>query len=934
MADHSPSTGQVEFQFNGKTIVAAPGQTIAGALHAAGEHVLSSSFKYHRPRGLLCVSGRCPNCLCTVDGTPNERICQTPARTGMQVKSQNAWPSPKLDVLRVFNRFSRFMPVGFYYKSMYKPRWMWPIWEKLIRRITGLGTIDPVHGGDGDYEKRNIFTDVAIIGGGLAGMQAALAAAEGGARVVLIDDQPGLGGHLRYDPDLVRAEWTELPLRTAANHRIEVINGATVFGAYEDRYLGVRQGERLLRIRAAQVVVATGAWERPYVFENNDLPGVLLASGAQRLVRLEHCTFDGPVLVVTDNAQGYRAARQLKGAGVTLAGLVDTRADSTEAIDGVTIHRGQTITAATGSSHVTGAKLATLAGEKKGTIGCRWIVQALGFTAATSLLYQAGCSLEYDPALDQPVVKKYAAGYWSTGAVNGFHDPQAASAEARSVGAAAAAAVGSQPVPRVVERPTSSGATAVEPNYVAPTSAKKQFVCLCEDVTVKDVGDAIDEGYSNIETLKRYSTVSMGPCQGKMCQAAAIAVCARHNKQTIAQTGVTTARPPDQPVPLGVLAGRGVQFTLVRQTAMHDWHVRNGATMSDAGNWKRPGVYTTVEQEYDAVRNRAGLIDVSTLGKLDLRGEDVSKLLEYIYPNKFANLPVGRVRYGVICGEDGIILDDGTVSRLGSERYFITTTTGNADAIDSWFRSTLVCRPQWDIRFTNVSTSFAAMNLAGPCSREILAKLTTSDVSAERWPYLAAGELTIAGVKATVLRIGFVGELGYEIHVPTQYGLHVWEAILEAGREFGIAPFGLEAQRLLRLEKKHFLPGVDTDALSNPLEADIGWVVKLEKPDFIGRHSLDRVSQRPLRQKLVGFRLQDSTPIEAGSLVLSGTKVTGRVTSSGNSPAVGTTIGLAWVAADQAHDGARFEIRVRDSNVPAFVHEAPFYDPAGERLKS
>lgn len=934
MADHSQSTGQVEFQFNGRTIVAAPGQTIAGALHAAGEHVLSSSFKYHRPRGLLCVSGRCPNCLCTVDGVPNERICQTPARTGMQVKSQNAWPSPRFDFLRILNRLDRFMPVGFYYKKMYKPRWMWPLWEKFIRRIAGLGTIDPVHGADGDYDKLNLFTDVAVVGGGLTGLHAALAAADTGVQVVLIDDQPGLGGHLRHDPELVRPEWSELPLRAASHPRIRVLNRATVFGAYEDRYLGIRQDSRLIRLRAAQVIIATGAWERPYVFENNDLPGVLLASGAQRLAHLEKCGFDGPAVIVTDNAQGYRAARLLKMAGASIACIVDTRANSTETIEGVGIHRGTTIVGATGSSHVTGAKLATLSGERRETVACRWIVQALGFTAATSLLYQAGCSLEYSPALDQPVVKRFAGGFWSAGAVNGVHDAGQAAEEGQAVGVAAAAAVGSRPAPRVVERASDGTHAEVAPNYIAPGTAKKKFVCLCEDVTEKDVCDAIDEGYSNVETLKRYSTVSMGPCQGKMCQTSAIALCARHNRQGIAETGVTTARPPEQPVPLGVLAGRAVHFILTRRTAMHDWHEQQGARMADAGNWKRPAVYTSVEEEYDAVRNRAGLIDVSTLGKLDLRGADVPRLLDYIYPNRFGNLAVGRVRYGVICGEDGIILDDGTVSRLGVERYFLTTTTGNADAIDSWFRSTLAARPQWDVRLTNVSTSFAAMNLAGPRSREILRKVTTSDVSAERWPYLAAGEITIAGVPAVVLRIGFVGELGYEIHVPTQYGLHVWEAILAAGREYGIAPFGIEAQRLLRLEKQHFLPGVDTDALSNPLEAGVGWVVRLDKPDFVGRFALQRARGKALRQKLVGFRLEDHTTVEAGSLVVSGERVTGRVTSSGDSPAAGVTIGLAWVGADQAYDGARFEIRVQGRSVPAYVQQAPFYDPAGERLKS
>lgn len=419
-----------------------------------------------------------------------------------------------------------------------------------------------------------------------------------------------------------------------------------------------------------------------------------------------------------------------------------------------------------------------------------------------------------------------------------------------------------------------------------------------------------------------------------MCQSASIAICARHNGQSIAETGVTTARPPEQPLPMGVLAGRALHFSLVRRTPMHAWHEKAGAKMGDAGNWKRPQVYSSVAQEYEAVRQRAGVIDVSTLGKIELRGADVVKFLEFIYPNRFANLKVGRVRYGVICDDAGILLDDGTIARLGDDRFFLTTTTGNADAIDSWFRWWLAGRPQWDVRMTNVSGSYAAMNLAGPRSREVLKKLTDADLSSDAMPYLAASECTIAGVSAIVLRIGFVGELGYEIHVPSQFGLHAWEAILEAGREFSIAPFGLEAQRVLRLEKKHLLPGIDTDALSNPLEADLPWIVKFDKEDFIGKESLARAQARGDRNKLVGFRLSESVIPDLASLVLCDGKLGGRITSCGYSPAVGGTIGLAWVPASLSRNGQTIQIQVNGRLIPAVVQDEPFYDPSGSKLKS
>ena len=937
---------------------AESGQSVAGALHAAGEHIVSRSFKYHRPRGLLCMSGRCPNCICTVDGTPNVRICTQAAKPGMVVKSQNAWPSVKFDLLRIFDKLHRFMPVGFYYKSMYKPRWMWPVWEKFIRRIAGLGTINREHGAEGVYDKQNLFTDVAVIGGGLAGLNAALAAAAAGVSVTLIDEQPELGGHLRHDPDLAeqyrdrqgaaraddetgRSLTVAVLLQKVSEHpNITVISSAGVFGCYEGNYLGIQQGQRMIRLRAAQVIVATGCWERPLVFENNDLPGVMLASGVQRLLHLDHCQFPGEAVVVTDNAQGYRVANQLQAAGTRITAIVDVRDDPPETADGIRMFRGHTILAANGSRHVSGAVIAPLAGHPKQTLACRWIVQAVGFTPANSLLYQNGCKLRYDESLDQAVVIQFAPAMHSAGAVNGLRDT---AIDGERAGLVAAAALRPQDV-ELAERirqitpigrisPIGSDALA-SAHYVAPSGAKKKFVCLCEDVTEKDICDAIDEGYSNIETLKRYSTVSMGPCQGKMCQSASIAICARHNGQSMEATGVTTARPPEQPLPLGVLAGRALHLSLVRRTPMHAWHEKAGAKMGDAGNWKRPQVYSSVAQEYEAVRQRAGVIDVSTLGKIELRGADVVKFLEFIYPNRFANLKVGRVRYGVICDDAGILLDDGTIARLGDDRFFLTTTTGNADAIDSWFRWWLASRPQWDVRMTNMSGSYAAMNLAGPRSREVLKKLTDADLSSAAMSYLAASECNIAGVSAIVLRIGFVGELGYEIHVPSQFGLHVWEAILEAGREFSIAPFGLEAQRVLRLEKKHLLPGIDTDALSNPLEADLPWIVKLDKDDFIGKESLARAQQRGDRNKLVGFRLSESVVPDLASLVLCDGKLGGRITSCGYSPAVGGTIGLAWVPANLAGNGQTIQIQVNGRLIPAVVQDEPFYDPSGAKLKS
>lgn len=942
MTDSSrAASGPCQFTFDGQSIHAKPGQTIAGALHDAGIHVLSRSFKYHRPRGLFCATGRCPNCLCTVNGEPNVRICTKTATPEAVVHTQNAWPSVKFDVLSVFNSLHKMMPVGFYYKSMYKPRELWPWFEAVIRRIAGLGSVDTVGGADKEYDKVNLFTDVAIVGGGWAGLHAALAAAESGVDVVLIDDQTELGGHFRHDPDLAPGDVASVVEKVRKHNRITILSETINLGVYEGNYLAAMRGNRMYRIRAGQIVIATGGWERPFVFEHNDRPGVMLASAAQRLIHLDKCKLDGAAVIVTDNPQGYRTARQLAKAGTTIAAIIDLNDKPSGDAQGLPVRTGKTIVSTRGTMHVTGAVIGSLSGSSTGTetIPCRWIVQAIGFNPATSLLYQAGCKLVYDPVYDHPRVESHVRGIHSAGAVNGIHDPALVAWEGRQSGLAAASAVNPELAntlaTHVAAKPQAkTGTPSPKAAYVTASQEKKKFVCLCEDVTEKDVYDAIDEGYSNVETLKRYSTISMGPCQGKMCQATAVALCAKHNGQSIVETGTTTARPPEQPVPLGMLAGKSVHFSVIRRTAMHEWHEQAHAKFLDAGSWKRPEHYGDPHTEYTAVRKAVGLIDVSTLGKIELRGKDVVKFLEFIYPNRFEKLAVGKTRYGVICDEAGILLDDGTIARLGPERFFLTTTTGNADAIDSWFRSWLVRRPQWDVRLTNVSTGYAGMNIAGPKAREVLAKLTSADISAQAMPYLAAAEIDIAGVPAIVLRLGFVGELGFEIHVPTQYGLYLWKSLLDAGRGEGIKPFGVEAQRRLRLEKKHLLPGTDTDALSNLYDADLPWIVKLDKDDFVGRWSLERAEKVGSRQKLVGFRLDRGIPPEEASLIIHNGKLGGRVTSARWSPHVNAVIGLAWVPIEKSKNGERIEIHCNGEKLTAVVQEDPFYDAPGKKLHS
>lgn len=950
----------VTLHFEGRDIPAHPGETVGSALFAAGVRTFSRSFKYHRPRGLFCVSGQCPNCLMNVDGTPNVRVCAEPVRDRMWIKPQNAWPSLDFDLLSVNDRLSFLLPVGFYYKRFIRPRSLWPLYEGVLRHAAGLGQIDRTRhdAHERRYEHTHRHTDVAVVGGGPAGMAAALDAARAGARVVLIDDQPALGGHLRFQTTPSNGEpGFEVGRRLAAEvsqaENIEVLSSATAFGLYEGNLLGICQGRRVIHVRAGRIVVAAGAFERPLVFQDNDLPGVFLGGGVQRLIHLYGVPPGRSALVVSSNDSGLAVARDLLSAGVHVEAVAEGRPEipDSEALAhlrsaGVPILTSHTILKALGRGHVSGALLARTDIRGGGVSGserrfsCDLIALSVGYTPALALLHQGGCSVDYAPALGEIVAKDLPPGLLAAGQVNGLHDLPAILLDGKIAGLSAAQALGlggpgaSEALERYRRdlqardydlRPQSASSQIVR------GGTGKKFVCLCEDVTEKDLCDAVREGFDHIETLKRYTTVTMGPCQGRICAMASIAIAARETNRSISETGATTSRPPFAPVPLGALAGP--MRHPAKRTPLHHRHVALNAKVIDLGGWDRPEVYTTPEREYEAVRRRVGLIDVSTLGKLDVRGRDAGALLDRIYLNAMSGLRQGRVRYAAVCGDDGILLDDGTVTRLDRERFFITTTTGNIEFMEQWL-TWWAAAWKMSVSVANVTSAYAAVNVAGPKVRDLLSKLTDLDLSTAAVPYMASARGQVVGVPALLLRIGFVGELGYEIHYPAECGERLWDALMEAGRPFGIAPFGVETQRVLRLEKRHIIVGQDTDALSNPLEADLAWMVHFDKPDFIGKRALLEVQRRGLRNRLVGLVLREPDVVpEEGCQIVSGGKSVGRVTSARRSPHVGRGIALAWVPAASAAEGEIVQIRLHEREVAAQVTHRPFYDPEGIRLR-
>jgi sarcosine oxidase, subunit alpha len=910
----------VRFELDGRTLPAFEGDTVGSALAAAGVTITARSFKYHRPRGLLCMTGSCANCLMQIDGIPNVRACTEPVHDGMRVARQNAWPSANRDIHGWLNTFSFMMPPGFYYKIFHRPRWAWHTVEPFIRSKAGLGKVPRVED-DAPREVVNLHADVLVIGGGSAGLAAAVEAAGAGASTVLLEQRGETGGEAGA-------------LAAATDAGVRILTNTPAFGVFDGPLVAAASHDALYRIRPRHIVFATGAVEQAAVFPNNDLPGIVLSSAVEVLVRSFRVLPGRRVVVLTSSDAGYRTARLLRDAGASVT-VVDLRsADSVPAIDRMERLVGQTILEAHGRRHVRAVTVGVPGSTTGRKIPCDLVVSAGFAMPSTNLLAMTGAELAFDQIAQAYLPVELPANVHAAGAVAGARSTDQAVTQGRLAGLEAAAAVGRgvdvDRLGALVREAQAQGDPVILPPESSPAEGK-QFACLCMDVTNKELKKAVVEGFDSMELLKRYTTITMGPCQGKACMLSSQRLCARATGSSFAETKPTTARPPWTPVDLGTLAGE--RRTPRKETTIHELHDEAGASFMWAGDWRRPHHYTTPEQEVEAVRQRVGVIDVSTLGKFRVRGPQAVDLLERLYPNRFADLAVGRIRYGVMLNDEGVILDDGAVCRVGDDEFFVTVTTGNTAALERWITWWLA---DWrlDVQVLNVTGAFAALNLAGPNARTVMQRLTDADVSSTAFPYLACRGIDVAGVPALVLRIGFVGEMGYEIHVPSLYGEHVWGRVMAAGADQAIEPFGLEAQRILRLEKQHILVGQDTDAESDPYEAGLGWMVKADKPDFLGKRSLQDLEREGPRERLVGFTTDLSwLPPEGASVVHEGVWV-GRVTSARRSAAAGATVGLAWVPAGWAHDGTEFEIQFGASHAEARVALRPFYDPDGSRLRS
>ncbi|MBI6680443.1 (2Fe-2S)-binding protein [Pseudomonas viridiflava] len=943
------------FSFDGKTYQGLQGDSIASALLANGRFLLSRSFKYHRPRGPLTMAGQDANSLIQLPHEPNVMADTFALQQGLHASGQNFNGSLDNDKDAVLGKFSKFMPVGFYYRSFYKPKGMWKIWEPIIRKKAGLGVLDlkfqPEY-----YDKAYLFTDLAIIGAGPAGLQAALTAANAGAQVLLIEQQAILGGSLtyaRFDLEGQRAGQvrSELVEAVEGHANIRVLKQATCNAWFTDNYLPVIQGKRLYKVRATQCLVCSGSFDQPVIFRNNDLPGVMLTSAVQRLMKLYAVKPGKRAVVLTGNDDGYLAALDLNDQGVDVVAVVDMRPHASDralqnAVEqrGITCHMNTTVFEALhekGMRHVSGTDLRKITGQGQVansglTVECDLLCMSGGYMPAYQLLCQAGGRLDYDDTQAEFAISGLPQNLGIAGSVNGCHALDNVLADATRAAADVLKSLG-----LTVDGTPPALRNEARVNFawpIFPHPKGKDFVDFDEDLQVRDIVNATRIGYRDIQLVKRYSTVGMGPSQGRHSALPTARLVAASTQRSISETGVTTARPPFEAEKLAHVAGRA--FDPYRQTPMHRRHVEAGAKMMPAGIWQRPAFYgkpsqrdACMQEEAAHVRNKVGIIDVSTLGGLDIRGPDAAELLQRMYTFAFLKQPVGRSRYALMTNEQGVVIDDGVCARFAEQHFYVTATTSGVDRI---YQQMLKWNAQWrlNVDITNVTAAICAVNVAGPDSRKVLEQVCNDlDLSSEGFPYLGVRQGTVAGIKARLLRVGFVGELGYEIHVAARHGLKLWDALIEAGRAFDMRPFGVETQRLLRLEKGHVIISQDTDGMTHPAEIDMGWAVSRTKPFFVGRRSVDILEAQSQKRKLVGFTLPKASPQPLeGHLVLKGPDISGNVTSCEYSQTLGRIIGLAYAAFDQSTPGQQIPIRVEDGVVvQATVVKLPFFDPDNQR---
>jgi len=982
---------EIQFTFNGKPYTGLAGDSLCSALLANGVHLVGRSWKYHRPRGVMSAGSEEPNAIFQLEKgnrtIPNARGTQVELYDNLDARSVNCWPSLDFDLLSINSRFSRLMPAGFYYKTFMWPQSMWMKYEHFIRKASGLGRAPRANDPD-RYLHRHAHCDVLVVGGGIAGLCAALAAGRAGARVIIADEQAEFGGLSLAsraqidDGDAVR--WIENAVaELQAMAEVTLLPRSTVFGYHDYNFLTINQRlsdhlalaerpagrEKLWQVRARQVVLATGAAERPLIFANNDRPGIMLASAVSTYTNRYAVKPGNRAVIFTNNDSAYQTALDLKAAEVEVVALVDARASSASEIAdtvrsaGIQVINGSVVVDTAGRKHLRSVRIMSLTadgGAVSGsaiTLNCDLLALAGGWSPVVHLNAQSGARPVWDEAAAMFVPGEPTQAQVSAGAANGTLDLAGCLREGIRAGNDAAGACGFEsamatPATHEVE------CEAILPLWLLPSPfpvgrGPKAFIDMQNDVGAADIALAVREGFQSVEHVKRYTAMGFGTDQGKLGNINGMAILAGTLGQSIAATGTTTYRPNYTPVSFGAFAGPNLGerlFDPVRKTAMHGWHEENGALFEDVGQWKRPWYYpepgedlhAAVNRECLAVRESVGILDASTLGKIEIRGKDSARFLEMIYSNNWAKLATGMGRYGFMLGEDGMVMDDGVTIRLADDHFFMHTTTGGAAGVLAWMERWLQTEwPEMEVFLTSVTDHWATAAVVGPNSRDVVAAVCEGiDFSAAAFPFMASRTGTIGDVECRVNRISFSGELAYEVNIPANHGRFMWEQLMQAGEAFDITPYGTETMHVLRAEKGYVIVGQDTDGSITVDDLGLGWALSKTKNDFIGKRSLSRPDTiRKDRKQLVGLLTDDpNTVIPEGAQLVNDPAaplpmpMVGHVSSSYFSACCGHSIALALVKAGRDRMGETVYAPLANGRViKATISDPVFYDKEGAK---
>ena len=981
----------LNFYFDGKKYQGYEGDTLASALLANNIHLVGRSFKYHRPRGIVSAGSEEPNGIVQLETKeytePNRRVTEIQLYEGLKAFSQNNWPNINFDFGAINDLLSPFFPAGFYYKTFMWPPKFWKTYEFFIRHAAGLGK-SPKKDDPHKYEHFHYHCDLLVVGSGVSGLYTAEIAARNNLKVLLIEQENEIGGEIltnlgentKINNTLIN-EWKNNVINNLKNFsNVKIVSNTTCFAYFHYNLLLAIQDlepengltktheirQRIWKIRSKKVVLATGAIERPIIFNNNDRPGIMLSNSARKYLNKFGVAVGKNLVFFTNNDSAYETAIDYLQRGVNIQAIVDVRSETNGHFPkkakelGITILNGYEISNTTGRLRVKEVKLKKLSSNYRDennssiTIKCDTICVSGGWTPTVHLFTQSKGKLKYRNFDGSFIPEEAFQNTLCVGSCNGDYSLHKIL----------------ELLPKKVNNflNISENNSSVNENYKTievlngdhqniwitskeKISKTKMFVDFQNDVTAKDIKLALKEGFQSIEHVKRYTTTGMATDQGKTSNVNALGIISELSNTDISELGTTTFRLPYTPVTFGALAGRHVKefFDLERTTPMHDWHIKNGALFEDVGQWKRAWYYpknkenlsSALNREVKATRDSLGILDASTLGKIDIQGRDVSEFLNRIYTNAWSKLEIGKCRYGVMLGDDGMVIDDGVTTRLGEYHYLMSTTTGNAASVLSKLEDWLQTEwPELEVYLTSVTEQYGTISLNGPNSRKLMQKLNSDyDFSKENFSHMSFKNINLCGVECRVMRISFTGELCYEINVPSGFAKYLWEICIEKGQEFNITPYGTEAMHVLRAEKGFIIVGQETDGSVTPIDLDMDWIVSKKKYDFVGKRALNRSDTiKKDRKQLVGLKTKDPNKVleEGAQLVEALTtlpmKMVGHVTSSYFSPNLDRSFALALIKGGLEKKGKKLFAPMENETIEVEITDPVFIDPENVRI--